>query len=52
MISGQRCLVRGRVTSEAELLEVTPAGLHSIVARDPELSKFSCARLFCGGGNW
>jgi thioredoxin reductase (NADPH) len=38
MISGQRCLVRGRVTSEAELLEVTPEGLHSIVARDPELS--------------
>ena len=38
MISGQRCLVRGRVTSDAELLEVTPAGSHSIVARDPELS--------------
>ena len=38
MISGQRSLVRGRITSDAELLEVTPAGLHSIVARDPELS--------------
>jgi thioredoxin reductase (NADPH) len=39
MISGQRCLVLGRVTEGGEFLEVTSDGLRSIVARDAELSE-------------
>jgi thioredoxin reductase (NADPH) len=39
MISGQRCLVRGRVTEAGEFIEVSGDGLHSIVARDAELSE-------------
>src|SRR5438552_18317563 len=38
MISGQRCLVRGRVTEPGEFLELTGGGLRSLVARDVELS--------------
>lgn len=39
MISGQRCLVRGRVTSPGEFLELSGDGLRSLVARDAELSE-------------
>lgn len=39
MISGQKCLVRGRVTDPGEFLEISPAALHAIVARDAELSE-------------
>src|SRR5690242_14075275 len=39
MISGQRCLVRGRITEGGEFLEVKPHGLRSLVARDAELSE-------------
>ena len=39
MISGQRCLVRGRVTQAGEFLEISPDGLRSIVAKDAELSE-------------
>lgn len=39
MISGQRCLVRGRVTEEGEFLEVSGDGLRMLVARDAELSE-------------
>ncbi len=39
MISGQRCLVRGRVTEAGEFLEVSADGLRSLVARDAELSE-------------
>lgn len=39
MISGQRCLVRGRVTSAGEFLELSGDGLRSLVARDAELSE-------------
>lgn len=39
MLSGSRCPVRGRVTSPGEFLEVSSAGLRSIVARDAELSE-------------
>lgn len=39
MISGQRCLVRGRVTSPGQFLELTADGLRSLVARDAELSE-------------
>ena len=39
MISGQRCLVRGRVTQDGDFLELQPEGLRSIVARDAELSE-------------
>jgi thioredoxin reductase (NADPH) len=39
MISGARCLVRGRVTESGEFLEVSPDGLRSLIARDAELSE-------------
>jgi thioredoxin reductase (NADPH) len=39
MISGRRCLVRGRVTSAGEFLEISPDGLRSLIARDAELSE-------------
>ena len=39
MISGQRCLVRGRVTDAGEFLEISPEGLRSVVASDAELSE-------------
>jgi len=39
MISGRRCLVRGRVTEPGEFLELSGEGLRSIVARDAELSE-------------
>src|SRR6202789_1455417 len=39
MISGQRCLVRGRVTEAGEFIEVSGDGLRSLVARDAELSE-------------
>jgi thioredoxin reductase (NADPH) len=39
MISGQRCIVRGRVTESGEFLEVTAADLRLLVARDAELSE-------------
>ena len=39
MISGQRCLVRGRVTEPGEFLEVSGDGLRSLVAKDAELSE-------------
>jgi thioredoxin reductase (NADPH) len=38
MISGRRCLVRGRVTEPGEFLELSGEGLRSLVARDAELS--------------
>jgi thioredoxin reductase (NADPH) len=39
MISGQRCLVRGRVTEAGDFLEVSSDGLRSLVAKDAELSE-------------
>ena len=39
MITGQRCLVTGRVTEAGEFLEVSPEGLRSLIARDAELSE-------------
>jgi thioredoxin reductase (NADPH) len=39
MISGQRCLVSGRVTEAGEFIEVSGDGLRSLVARDAELSE-------------
>ena len=38
MISGRRCLVRGRVTEPGEFLQLTGDGLRSLVGRDAELS--------------
>jgi len=38
MISGQRCLVAGRVTKPGEFIEVSAESLRSLVARDSELS--------------
>jgi thioredoxin reductase (NADPH) len=39
MISGQHCLVLGRVAEAGEFLEVTPEGLRTVVARDAELGE-------------
>jgi thioredoxin reductase (NADPH) len=39
MISGQRCLVLGRVTEAGEFLEISPEGLRFLVGRDAELSE-------------
>ncbi len=39
MISGQQCLVRGRVTGSGDFLEISPDGLRSLVSRDSELSE-------------
>ena len=39
MISGQRCLVRGRVTEPGEFLQVSGDSLRSLVAKDAELSE-------------
>jgi thioredoxin reductase (NADPH) len=39
MISGRRCLVRGRVTEPGEFLELGGDGLRSLVAKDAELSE-------------
>jgi len=39
MISGQRCLVRGRVTEAGEFLELSAVGLRTLVASDAELSE-------------
>lgn len=39
MISGRRGLVRGRVTSPGEFLELSGEGLRSLIAKDAELSE-------------
>ena len=39
MISGQKCLVRGRVTEPGEFLELSSDALRALVARDAELSE-------------
>ena len=39
MISGQRCLARGRVTEAGEFLEVPGDAFRSLVAKDAELSE-------------
>jgi thioredoxin reductase (NADPH) len=39
MITGQRCLVLGRVTEPGEFLELSGDALRSLVARDAELSE-------------
>ena len=39
MISGQRCLVCGRVTEAGEFLEISADGLRSLLARDAELGE-------------
>jgi thioredoxin reductase (NADPH) len=39
MISGRRCLVRGRVTAAGEFLEMSSQDLRTMVARDAELSE-------------
>jgi thioredoxin reductase (NADPH) len=51
MISGQRCLVRGRVTAPGEFLELSRDAMLALVARDGELSEilmraFILRRLF------
>jgi thioredoxin reductase (NADPH) len=39
MISGQRCLVLGRITGAGEVLELSAEGLRSLIGRDAELSE-------------
>ena len=59
MISGQRCLVRGRVTEAGEFLEVSPEDFRSLIGRDAELSEIflrafilrRIALITRGGGN-
>jgi len=38
MISGQKCLVRGRITEAGEVLELRGEAMRSLIARDSELS--------------
>ena len=38
MITGQRCLVRGRITERGEVLEMSPAAFRALIAKDAELS--------------
>jgi len=39
MISGRRCLVRGRITEDGEVVEVPPDGLQKLIQTDAELSE-------------
>ena len=39
MISGRRCLARGRVTKAGEFLEISPENLRSLISKDAELSE-------------
>ena len=39
MISGRASLVRGRVTGAGEFLEISPEKLHTLIAKDAELSE-------------
>jgi thioredoxin reductase (NADPH) len=39
MISGRRCLVRGRTTEAGDFLELSGRGLRSLIAKDAELSE-------------
>ncbi|HUJ30455.1 MAG TPA: FAD-dependent oxidoreductase [Candidatus Acidoferrum sp.] len=39
MISGRRCLVRGRVTEPGEFLELSGDGLRALIGKDAELSE-------------
>lgn len=39
LISGQRSLVRGRVSAAGEFLEISPDGLRSLISKDAELSE-------------
>src|SRR5690348_5055248 len=39
MISGQRCIVLGRVTQAGEFLELSGEGLRALIGRDAELSE-------------
>lgn len=39
MISGQKCLVLGRVTEAGDFLEMKPENLRSVISRDPDLSE-------------
>ncbi len=39
MITGQRCMVLGRVVEPGEVLELSRQGLRSLIARDAELSE-------------
>jgi thioredoxin reductase (NADPH) len=57
MITGQRCLVLGRVTEKGEVLELSPEGLRSLIARDAELSEilmraFILRRVALITNNW
>jgi thioredoxin reductase (NADPH) len=57
MISGQRCLARGRVTEDGEFLELSGEGLRSLIAKDAELSEilmraFILRRLYLIRRGW
>lgn len=39
MISGRRCLVRGRITEDGEVIDVKPEGVQKLIQTDSELSE-------------
>jgi len=39
MITGRRCLVRGRITQDGEVIELTPDSLQKLIQTDAELSE-------------
>jgi thioredoxin reductase (NADPH) len=39
MITGQRCLVTGRITEEGQVLEMSPSTFRNLIAKDAELSE-------------
>lgn len=39
MISGRRCLVRGRITEDGEVIDVKPEGMQRLIQTDAELSE-------------
>lgn len=39
MITGRRCLVRGRITQNGEVIELTPEGVQKLIQTDAELSE-------------
>jgi len=39
MISGQRCLVTGRITEDGQVLEIDPTTFRNLIAKDAELSE-------------
>jgi hypothetical protein len=50
MITGQRCLLLGRVTEAGEFLQISADSMRSLVAKDAELSEIFHARVHSAAG--